>query len=74
MAVAPSEVVVEEKANSYTDQLKARIDELSNQLLQLDKDFKADKINGDEYTEQRTRMKHTLNSLREELSRMGIVP
>jgi putative ABC transport system ATP-binding protein len=74
MAVAPSEVVVEEKATSYTDQLKARIDELSNQLLQLDKDFKADKINGDEYTEQRTRIKHTLNSLREELSRMGIVP
>ncbi len=74
MAVAPSEVVVEEKATSYTDQLKARIDELGNQLLQLDNDFRADKINGDEYTEQRTRIKHTLNSLREELSRMGIVP
>jgi putative ABC transport system ATP-binding protein len=74
MAVAPSEVIVEAKAVSYTDQLKARIDELNNQLLQLDKNFKADKINGDEYTEQRTRIKNTLESLREELSRMGIVP
>lgn len=74
MAVAPSEVIVEAKAVSYTDQLKARIDELNNQLLQLDKDFKADKINGDEYTEQRTKLKQTLGSLREELSRMGIVP
>jgi putative ABC transport system ATP-binding protein len=74
MAVAPSEVIVEAKAVSYTDQLKARIDELNNQLTQLDKDFKADKINGDEYTEQRTKLKQTLSSLREELSRMGIVP
>lgn len=74
MAVAPSEVIVEAKAVSYTDQLKARIDELNDQLIQLDKDFKADKINGDEYTEQRTKLKQTLGSLREELSRMGIVP
>jgi len=73
-AVAPSEVIVEEKAVSYTDQLKSRINELNSQLLQLDKDFKADKINGDEYTEQRTLLKYTLSSLREELSRMGMVP
>jgi len=73
-AVAPSEVIVEEKAVSYTDQLKARINEINSQLRQLDKDFKADKINGDEYTEQRTQLKYTLSSLREELSRMGMVP
>jgi len=74
MAVAPSEVIVDGKAVSYTDQLKARINELNGQLLQLDKDFKADKINGDEYTELRTKLKQTIGSLREELSRMGIVP
>jgi len=73
-AVAPSEVIVEEKAVSYIDQLKARVAELNDQLFQLDKDFKADKINGDEYTEQRTQLKNTLSSLREELSRMGMVP
>jgi putative ABC transport system ATP-binding protein len=73
MALAPSEVVVEEKAGSYSDQLKARIDEINTHLLQLDKDFKADKITGDEYTETRTKLKQTLSSLREELSRMGEV-
>jgi putative ABC transport system ATP-binding protein len=73
MALTPSEVIVEEKAVSYTDQLKARINELNAQLLQLDEDFKADKVTGDEYTEQRTKLKQTLGSLQEELSRMGMV-
>jgi len=73
MALTPSEVIVEEKAVSYTDQLKARVNEINDQLLQLDKDFKANKITGDEYTEQRTKLKQTHESLREELSRMGMV-
>jgi putative ABC transport system ATP-binding protein len=73
MALTPSEVIVEEKAVSYTDQLKARINELNKQLLQLDKDFKAGEVTGDEYTEQRTKLKQTLGSLQEELSRMGMV-
>jgi putative ABC transport system ATP-binding protein len=73
MALTPSEVIVEEKAVSYTDQLKARINEINSQLLQLDKDFKAGKVTGDEYTEQRMKLKQTLESLREELSRMGMV-
>jgi putative ABC transport system ATP-binding protein len=73
MVLAPSEVVVEEKAGSYSDQLKARIDEINTHLQQLDEDFKTDKITGDEYTEQRIKLKQTLVSLREELSRMGEV-
>jgi putative ABC transport system ATP-binding protein len=73
MTLTPSDAIVKEKAGSYADQLKARLSELSDQLLQLDKDFKADKVNGDEYTEQRTKLKNTTTSLREELSRMGIV-
>jgi putative ABC transport system ATP-binding protein len=73
MALTPSEVIVEEKAVSYTDQLKARINEINGQLLQLDEDFKAGKVTGDEYTETRTKLKQTLGSLQEELSRMGVV-
>ncbi len=73
MALTPSEVIVEEKAVSYTDQLKARINEINGQLLQLDKEFKAGKVTGDEYTEQRLKLKQTLGSLQEELSRMGMV-
>jgi putative ABC transport system ATP-binding protein len=73
MALTPSEVIVEEKAVSYTDQLNARINEINGQLLQLDEDFRAGKVTGDEYTEQRTKLKQTLGSLQEELSRMGMV-
>lgn len=73
MALTPSEVIVEEKAVSYTDQLKARIGEINTQLLQLDEDFRAGKITGDEYTDNRSKLKQTLGSLREELSRMGVV-
>ena len=74
MSLTPSEVIVEEKAVSYTDQLRARIGEINTQLLQLDEDFRASKITGDEYTEKRLKLKQTLGSLREELSRMGVVP
>jgi len=73
MSLTPSEVIVEEKAVSYTDQLRARIGEINTQLLQLDEDFMAGKITGDEYTEKRLKLKQTLESLREELSRMGVV-
>ena len=73
MTLTPSEVIVDKKAVSYTDQLKARIKEISGQLQQLDDAFKADKITGDEYTEQRIKLNQTLRSLKEELSRMGMV-
>jgi uncharacterized coiled-coil DUF342 family protein len=73
MILTPSEVIIEEKAVSYTDQLRARIDEINGQLLQLDKAFKAGKVTGDEYTEKRMKLKQTLSSLREELSRMSVV-
>jgi putative ABC transport system ATP-binding protein len=73
MALTPSEVIVEEKAVSYTDQLRARIKEINDQMLRLDNDFKSNKISGDEYTENRVKLKQTIVSLREELSRMGVV-
>ena len=73
MALTPSEVIVEEKAVSYTDQLRSRIKEINTQLLKLDEDFRASKITGDEYAEHRLKLKQTLESLKEELSRMGVV-
>jgi len=73
MTLTPSDVIVEEKAVSYTDQLRARISEIDEQILQLDEDFKSSKITGDEYTEKRIKLKQILGSLREELSRMGLV-
>jgi len=73
MALTPSEVIAEEKAVSYVDQLRARIGEINDHMVQLDEDFKAGKIGGDEYMDERMKLKQTLASLREELSRMGVV-
>jgi putative ABC transport system ATP-binding protein len=73
MALTPSEVIAEEKAVSYIDQLRARTAEITAQLQQLDNDFKAGKISGDEYVERRQNLKRTQESLKEELNRMGAV-
>jgi putative ABC transport system ATP-binding protein len=73
MALTPSEVIAEEKALSYIDQIRARITEIDSQLLRLDDAFKSGKISGDEYVEKRQSLKQIRESLREELHRMGIV-
>jgi len=73
MALAPTEMIGEEKAVSYVDQLRARIGEIDAEMVQLDKDFKSGKISGDEYAEKRQSLKRTRDSLREELHRMGVV-
>jgi putative ABC transport system ATP-binding protein len=73
MALAPTEMIGEEKAVSYVDQLRARIEEIDAQMVQLDKDFKSSKIGGDEYMEKRQSLRRTRESLREELHRMGVV-
>jgi len=73
MALTPSEVIAEERAVSYIDQIRARIAEIDRQLAQLDEDFKAGRISGDEYVAKRQSLKQVKESLREELHRMGIV-
>jgi putative ABC transport system ATP-binding protein len=73
MASAPTEIIGEEKALSYVDQLRNRIGEIDTQMLQLDKDFKSSKIGADEYMEKRQSLKRTRDGLREELHRMGVV-
>jgi putative ABC transport system ATP-binding protein len=73
MALAPSEVMAEERAVSYIDQIRARIAEIDRQLAQLDEDFRNGKISGDDYVAKRQSLKQVRESLREELHRMGIV-
>jgi putative ABC transport system ATP-binding protein len=73
MALAPSEVIVEERAVSYVDQLRSRIKEIDAQMQQLDVEFKASRVNSDEYVEKRQGLKQIKDSLREELHRMGVV-
>ena len=73
MALTPSEVMVKEETVSYVDQLRARISEINVQLEQLDRDFRSEKMGGDEYVQKRQSLKQIKDSLREELSRMGVI-
>jgi putative ABC transport system ATP-binding protein len=73
-SLAPSEVIVQERAVSYVDQLKDRIVEINSELEQLDKDFRSEKIGGDDYVQKRQSLKLIRDSLKEELSRMGVIP
>jgi putative ABC transport system ATP-binding protein len=73
-ALAPSEVIVQEKAVSYVDQIKARINEINGEIVQLDSEFRQEKIEGDEYVEKRQSLRHIKDSLKEECSRMGVIP
>ncbi len=72
-ALTPAQILEPVAAVSYMDQLRARLTDIETQLQQLDKDFKAGKISGDEYAEQRLRLKQTKSGLEDELHRMGVV-
>ena len=72
-ALTPAQVLEPAAAVSYVDQLKSRVADIEAQLQKLDEDFRAGKISGDEYTEQRQRLKQTKAGLEDELHRMGIV-
>jgi len=72
-ALTPAQIVKEEAAVSYVDQLRVRIVDIDAQLVKLDEDFKAGRIGGDEYVERRQSLKQTKTSLNEELHRMGVV-
>ena len=73
MALTPSEVMGKEETVSYVDQLRARISEINVQLEQLDRDFRSERMGGDEYVQKRQSLKQIKDSLREELSRMGVI-
>jgi len=72
-ALTPAQVVKDETAVSYVDQLRARITDIDKQLMKLDKDFRTAKIDGDEYVKRRQSLKQTRAGLDEELHRMGVV-
>ena len=66
--------IVQEKAVSYVDQIKDRINEINEEIQQLDSNFRQEKIDGDEYVQKRQSLKHIKDSLKEECSRMGVIP
>jgi len=72
-ALTPAQILEPTSAVSYVDQLKSRLADLDAQLEKLDKDFKEGKIGGDEYADQRQKLKQTKAGLQDELHRMGVV-
>jgi putative ABC transport system ATP-binding protein len=57
----------------YSEMLKSRLGEIDAALAGLDGQFRAGQISGDEYVERQTRFKRTVDVLREELHRLGVV-
>ena len=48
--------------------------EINGEIQQLDSNFRQEKIDGDEYVQKRQSLKHIKDSLKEECSRMGVIP
>jgi putative ABC transport system ATP-binding protein len=65
--------ISDEPTGDYTKLLRSRIGEIEATLLGLDSQFKQGIISGDEYVEQQTNLKNTVEILRQELHRMGVV-
>jgi len=65
--------ISDEPTGDYTKLLRSRIGEIEATLLGLDGQFKQGVISGDEYVKQQTNLKNTVEILKEELHRMGVV-
>jgi putative ABC transport system ATP-binding protein len=63
----------EAHAGDYSKLVRARIGEIEADLAGLDSQFKQGVITGDEYVKKQTNLTNTVDVLREELHRMGIV-
>ena len=72
-SLTPSQIAGAEVSSSYLDQLRKRVVELEAQLRQLDEDFKAGRIAGDEYAEHRLRLKQIRAGIQDELQRQGVI-
>ena len=72
-SLTPTQVIESVAAVSYVDQLRSRMTNIDAQLEKLDEEFRAGKIGGDEYAEQRQRLKQTKAGLQDELHRMDVV-
>jgi putative ABC transport system ATP-binding protein len=57
----------------YSTLVRSRINEIEADLAGLDSQFKQGIITGDEYVKRQTNLKNTVDVLREELHRMGVV-
>ena len=72
-SLTPSQIGGQETSISYLEQLRNRMSELDLQLRNLDQDFRESKISGDDYADQRLRLRQVKAGLQDELQRQGVV-
>jgi len=72
-SLTPSQIAGVEASRSYLDQLRRRVVELEDQMRRLDEDFKAGRIGGDEYAEQRLRLRQIRGGVQDEMQRQGVI-
>ncbi len=70
---APSQIGGQEPTITYLDQLRKRLAEVERQLEQLDEEFRKGQVSGDEYTDQRIRLRQVRAGLVDELQRQGVI-
>ena len=72
-AYTPAELEsdAEGRTVSYVDQMRQRIKKLSVELADLDKKFRKGTVTGDEYVEERLRLKAAIRGLEDEVHRHG---
>jgi ABC-type multidrug transport system ATPase subunit len=63
----------DELSDSYADILRRRINEIDGQLLNLDGEFRAGDMTGEDFVKRQTILKKTRDVLLEELHRLGVV-
>jgi len=68
---AELEAGAEGRTVSYVDQMRQRIKKLKVELSDLDKKFKSGDVTGDEYVEERLRLKAAIRGLEDEVHRHG---
>src|SRR6266568_827709 len=72
-SLTPSQIASQDTSSSYLDQLRHRMSELEKQMKQLDDDFRTGKVSGDEYADQRVRLRQVKAGLQDELQRQGVI-
>ncbi len=72
-SLTPSQIGGQEPTITYLDQLRKRLAEVERQLEHLDEEFRRGQVSGDEYTDQRIRLRQVRAGLVDELQRQGVI-
>jgi putative ABC transport system ATP-binding protein len=69
----PTQFFMEEKAITFVDQLRMRIDDIRIELIRIEEELKAGRISGDDYFKRRLRLTRTMNAYKDELHKLGVI-